>query len=72
MKLWQKLWLLFSVIWVVVAALNVFAILAFSEGEAEQGKFVVPLALALLVPAAAYLLGWLWELLGRHRGKRSD
>jgi len=30
MALWRKLWLLFTVIWVVVAALNVFTILAFA------------------------------------------
>ena len=72
MKLWQKLWLLFSVIWVVVAAINVATILAFSEGELEREKAAVPLLLAFVVPAAAYLLGWLWELLGRYRGKRSD
>ena len=72
MALWKKLWLLFTVIWVVVAALNIFSILAFSEGEVEQGKAALPLALAVVVPAAAYLLGWLWQLFSRYRGKRSD
>jgi hypothetical protein len=67
MKLWQKLWLLFSVIWVVVAAINVASILAFSEGDLEREKAVVPLLLAFVVPAAAYLLLWGWfKLRNRH------
>ena len=72
MKLWQKLWLLFTVIWVVVAAINIGTILAFSEGELEREKALVPLALAFAVPAAAYLLGWLWQLFRRHRDKGAD
>jgi hypothetical protein len=70
--LWQKLWLLFTVIWVVVAALNVGTIIAFSEGELEQQKALLPLVLAFAVPAALYALGWLWQLFRRHRGKRAD
>ena len=31
MKLWKKLWLLFTVIWVIVAGLNVASILAFGD-----------------------------------------
>ena len=58
--MWKKLWLLFTVIWVVVAGLQVVSILVFAE-EAERGKALTPLALALAVPVAAYLLGWLWE-----------
>ena len=57
MPLWKRLWLLFTVIWVVVAALNVATILAFSE---EPEKAWRPIVLALAVPAAAYLLAWLW------------
>ncbi|HEX6689552.1 MAG TPA: hypothetical protein VF110_00210 [Burkholderiales bacterium] len=60
MKLWQKLWLLFSVIWVVVAALNIATILAFSEGELEHEKALLPLVFAFVVPAAAYALLWAW------------
>lgn len=67
MPLWKKLWLLFAVIWVVVAGLNVVTILAFAEGE-ERTKAWVPLLLALVVPAAAYVLAWLWALwLGRKK-----
>jgi hypothetical protein len=56
MALWQKLWLLFAVIWVVVAGLNAATILAFAEPE----KALLPAGLAVLVPAAAYLLFWTW------------
>jgi hypothetical protein len=70
MALWKKLWLLFSVIWVVVAALNVFTILAFAEG-AEREKFLRPLLFAFAVPAALYLLGWLWERFRRSRIRKS-
>jgi hypothetical protein len=60
MALWKRLWLLFTVIWSVVAALNVFTILAFAEG-AEREKALRPLLFAFAVPAALYLAGWLWE-----------
>jgi ABC-type molybdate transport system permease subunit len=60
MALWKKLWLLFAVIWLVVAGLNVATILAFSEDENERAKALVPLVLAPAVPAAAYLLLWSW------------
>ena len=66
--LWKKLWLLFTVIWVIVAGLNVGTIVAFSEGEAEQRKALVPLALAVAVPAVIYLLLWAWARL--RQGKR--
>lgn len=58
MALWRRFWLLGSVIWVVVCLLSVFSILAFSEGE--EGKALQPLLLAVAVPAAAYLLLWLY------------
>ena len=67
MPLWKRLWLLFSVIWVVVAALNVVTILAFSEGEDEQARAIYPLLFAVAVPAATYLLLWAWM---RWRGKQ--
>jgi hypothetical protein len=64
MKLWQKLWLLFTVIWVVVAGLNIATILAFGDEIAPE-KALWPLFFAFIVPAAAYLLGWGWERLRR-------
>ena len=68
MPLWKRLWLLFTVIWVVVAALNVATILAFSE---EPGKALMPIALGIAVPAAAYVLAWLWQR-WRSRRERHD
>ena len=64
MALWKKFWLLFTVIWVVVAALNVGTILAFSPDESE--KAVRPIVLGLVVPAVLYGVLWLWV---RLRGK---
>ena len=62
MALWQKLWLLFAVIWGVVAALSAGTILAFSE---EPEKVFTPGVLGFAVPAAVYVLAWLW-----HRWRR--
>ena len=56
-KLWQKLWLLFTVIWVVVASLNAMTILAFSE---EHEKALRPVLLGVAVPVVAYFLAWAW------------
>jgi len=61
---WKKLWLLFTVIWVVVSGLNAATILAFSE---EQEKAWRPIALGVAVPALLYLLGLGWQWLGRKR-----
>ena len=61
MPLWKKLWLLFAVIWVIVAGLNVATIVAFSESDLEAEKAILPLVFAVAVPAAAYLLAWLWH-----------
>jgi hypothetical protein len=58
MKLWQKLWLLFAVIWVVVSALNAGTIIAFAPDEQE--KALRPLILLVSVPAVTYLLLWVW------------
>jgi hypothetical protein len=58
--MWRKWWLLFTVIWAVVALIQVGSILAFSE---EPDKALQPLILGLAVPAALYVLGWLWERL---------
>ena len=49
-------------IWVIVAALNVAAILLFGD-EVEPEKALWPAFFAVLVPAAAYGLGWVWERL---------
>ena len=68
MPLWKRLWLLFTVIWVVVAALNVATILVFSE---EPEKALMPVVLGVAVPALAYALAWLWHR-WRSRGKRHD
>ena len=57
MALWQKFWLLLSVIWVVVSGLNAATILAFSEQPEKAWR---PIVLAIAVPAVAYLIGWLW------------
>lgn len=62
------MWLLFTVIWVIVAALNIVTILAFADAV-EHEKALVPVAFAILVPAAAYGLGWLWNRL-RQRKKQ--
>jgi hypothetical protein len=58
--LWQKLWLLFAVIWVVVAALQVATILAFA-GDPE--KALQPVLYGIGVPAVAYFLAWGWHRL---------
>jgi hypothetical protein len=50
------------VIWVVVAALNAFTILAFAEG-AEREKAIYPVAFGVLVPALLYALLWGWQRL---------
>ena len=61
MALWKRLWLLFTVIWVIVAGLNAVTIIAFSEGELERENAIVPSVLAVVVPALAYALGWILE-----------
>jgi len=62
--LWKRLWILFTVIWVVVAALNAGTILAFSDAE-ESGKAVKPIIIGLVVPALLYLVLLLWQRLRR-------
>jgi hypothetical protein len=56
---WRKWWLLFGGLWALVAALQVVTILAFSPDE--QGKALQPALYGVGIPAAGYLLGWLWE-----------
>lgn len=62
MALWKKLWLLFAVIWVVVAGLQAATILAFAEGL-DREKAIAPIVLGIAVPALAYLAGWAWARL---------
>jgi hypothetical protein len=64
--MWRKWWLLFSVIWAVVAALQAAVILGTSE---ESEKALRPLLLGIGVPAVLYLLGWIWERLRKKIGK---
>jgi hypothetical protein len=64
MPLWKRLWLLFAVIWIVVAGLNVLTILAFSD-EAEHRKAILPAIYAIAVPAGLYLVLWFWNFLRR-------
>lgn len=63
MALWQKLWLLFTVIWVVVSGLQVVTILA--VGEEPPEKALRPAVLAIVVPLVAYALAWAWVRLRR-------
>ena len=58
--MWKKWWLLFTVIWAVVAALQVGTILALSE---EPEVALRPALLGVAVPALLYLVGLLWERL---------
>ena len=60
--MWRKWWLLFAVIWVVVAGIQVAVILATWE-EAE--KALQPFLLGIAVPAALYAVGWVVERLKR-------
>jgi len=59
---WRKWWLLFAVIWVVVASMQVGLILTTSE---ETEKALQPALFGVAVPAALYLIGWIWERLRR-------
>ena len=71
LALWQRLWLLFTVIWVIVAALNAGTILAFSEGPIERQKATQPIAYGLIVPVILYLALWGWTALRKRRTKSS-
>jgi uncharacterized membrane-anchored protein len=61
--LWKKLWLLFTVIWVVVSGLNAGTILAFSPDEQE--KAVRPIVLGIVVPVVLFGVLWVWQRLRR-------
>lgn len=64
MPLWKKLWLLFTVIWVVLAALNAGTILAFGEEE-DAVKAIRPIVIGVAVPIVLYLVLWAWQRLRR-------
>jgi hypothetical protein len=66
MALWKKMWLLFTVIWVLVAGLNAMTIIAFSEGL-EREKAFQPIAFGVLVPALVYAVLWLWARFSRKK-----
>ncbi len=68
MALWKKLWLVFAVIWVVVAGLQAFTLLAFGE-DAERDKALQPIVYGIAVPAGVYLLAWLWSVWRRRQGR---
>ena len=63
---WKKIWVLFTVIWVVVTGLSAFTIIAFSDEQQE--KAVQPLVLLVLVPAVLYALGALVDWIRKVRG----
>jgi hypothetical protein len=58
---WKKIWVLFTVIWVVVSGLNAFTIIAFSDEQ--QDKAWRPLVLLVVVPTLLYGIGLLWQWL---------
>jgi hypothetical protein len=58
MALWQKLWLLFTVISTVVTVLQVATILA--VGEEPPDRVWKPILLGIAVPALLYLVLWGW------------
>lgn len=66
MALWKKLWLLFTVIWLVITALQAATILA--VGEEPPEKAIQPIVLGIAVPALVYLLLWAWVKLRSGKG----
>jgi len=58
MALWQKLWLLFTVISTVITVLQVGTILAI--GEEPPDRVWKPILLGIAVPALLYLVLWAW------------
>ena len=61
---WRKLWLLFTVIWVVVTGLQAMTILIVGE---EPEKVSRPLVLMIAVPPLLYVIGLAWQWLTRKR-----
>jgi len=72
LQLWQRFWLLFTVIWVVVTGLNAATILAFAEGPLERQKALQPILYGVGVPIAVYLAAWAWAAFKKKRGKKPD
>ena len=69
MALWKRFWLLFAVIWVALAALQAFLLLAVSD---EPERALQPALYGIGVPAAVYLLGWCREKLVKKRAKKGS
>lgn len=69
LALWQRLWLLVSSIWALVALLNA-ATIWFVGNELERARVGVPLASAVLVPAALYGVLWMCMRLRSRRAGR--
>lgn len=63
MALWKRLWLLFTVIWVVVTGLQAATILG--VGEEPPGKAWRPIVLGVAVPLVLYVVLWFWMRLRR-------
>jgi uncharacterized membrane protein YbhN (UPF0104 family) len=64
MPIWKKFWILFTAIWVFVALLNALTTLAFAE-EIPPDRLLTLLAVAVVVPALLYAVGWLRDRLRR-------
>jgi hypothetical protein len=64
MPLWKRFWILFTAIWLFVALLNAVTTIAFAE-EIPPDRLLTLLAVAVVVPAALYAVGWLRDRLRR-------
>ena len=69
MPLWKRLWLLFTVVWVAVAVLNIFTIAAFGDNPADA--VIRPFMVMLGVPALAYAIAWIIVRLRQRSGRDS-
>jgi len=57
MALWKKLWILFTVIWVLVGMLNAGTLIALAD-KPQYEKLTPMLLFTFGVPAVVYLAGW--------------
>lgn len=64
---WRRWWLLFTVMWVVVAALQAVTLYAFSPDERD--KVWRPVLFGIGVPAVLYLIGWITSRLRQRKEK---
>lgn len=64
LPLWQRFWLLFSALWIVVATLNVVTLLAFEEKVPEE-RLETLLLVAVLVPTVLFGIGRVWQAFRR-------